>query len=485
MLGRRRLARVVAAVVAAACVVGGAVVATQASAATVVTNPGSVSVAFAGSLSLNGATPITINGINGTGTGTVDASGNVSLLNAGLSFSPFSILVANVIPANVSIQPLGDWTGTIDPDAGTLNITGSLTAHLDDSAAAQSVLGSDCPVGPLALNLTTGTTGLTHGTPYNAGTGVAEIVDNNFTIPASPDPNPTCPGVNLINSGAPLPLGPPKATIDLTATFTPAPQGSGTPPTSSTTTTGSSTTTTGSSTTTTTGSTTTTTTTPSGPTVSVADTSVIEPIIGSTKMAFTVTLSEPSAVKTSVRYETSDGTATAGLDYSHRRGTAKFAPGVTSKVVYVTVKHDSIPEPDETVFLDLSFPKNVTIARGHAVGTIIDKGPVGISVSDASVTEPDRGSVNMKFTISLTKASTSSVKVSFATADLTATAPADYTAKSGSVSIRAGHTSVVVTVSVKGDTIVEGNEIFLLTLSHPIGGLIVDGIGAGTIIDND
>jgi hypothetical protein len=40
-------------------------------------------------------------------------------------------------------------------------------------------------------------------------------------------------------------------------------------------------------------------------------------------------------------------------------------------------------------------------------------------------------------------------------------------------------------VSVKGDTIVEGNEIFVLQLSHPIGGVIVDGLGAGTIIDND
>jgi chitinase len=202
-------------------------------------------------------------------------------------------------------------------------------------------------------------------------------------------------------------------------------------------------------------------------------------------MAFVISLSAPSAVKTSVKYETSDGTATVRLDYSHKRGTAKFAPGETSKTVYVTVKHDSIPEPDETVFLDLSLPKNVTIADGHAVGTIIDKGPVGISVSDAQVIEPNRGSVNMSFTISLTKPSVSAVKVSFATADLTATAPADYTAKTGTVSIRAGHTSIVVNVSVKGDTLVEGNEIFVLQLSHPIGGVIVDGLGAGTIIDND
>jgi chitinase len=212
---------------------------------------------------------------------------------------------------------------------------------------------------------------------------------------------------------------------------------------------------------------------------------VIEPITGSSKMAFTISLSAPSAVKTSVKYETSDGTALLRLDYSHKRGTAKFAPGVTSKIVYVTVKHDAIPEPDETVNLDLSFPKNVTIGDGHAVGTIVDKGPVGISVSDAQVLEQNRGSNNINFTISLTKATTLTVKVSYATADLTATQPADYTAKTGTVSISAGHTSVVVSVSVKGDTLVEGNEIFVLQLSHPIGGLIADGLGAGTIIDND
>ena len=57
----------------------------------------------------------------------------------------------------------------------------------------------------------------------------------------------------------------------------------------------------------------------------------------------------------SVDYATSDGTATAGADYTALGlTTLTFAPGEISKTVTVTLLDDTLDEPDETFNLDLT-----------------------------------------------------------------------------------------------------------------------------------
>jgi hypothetical protein len=64
-------------------------------------------------------------------------------------------------------------------------------------------------------------------------------------------------------------------------------------------------------------------------------------------------------------------------DYVGASGTLTFAPGVTSQTVNVAVVGDTVAEPDETFFVNLSSPTNATIADGQAVGTILNNdGPV-------------------------------------------------------------------------------------------------------------
>src|SRR6185503_11373725 len=70
----------------------------------------------------------------------------------------------------------------------------------------------------------------------------------------------------------------------------------------------------------------------------------------------TVTRVNGSDGAVSVDYATSNGTATAGSDYTAASGTLNFANGETSKTFSVPVTDDVLDEPDETVNLTLSNP---------------------------------------------------------------------------------------------------------------------------------
>lgn len=76
--------------------------------------------------------------------------------------------------------------------------------------------------------------------------------------------------------------------------------------------------------------------------------------------------------------------------------------------------------------------------------------------------------------------------VKYATANGTAAAPADYTAKALTMlSFSPGQTTKTVTVSVKGDLTVEPNETLFVNLSSPVNATISDNQGKGTIINDD
>ncbi len=91
----------------------------------------------------------------------------------------------------------------------------------------------------------------------------------------------------------------------------------------------------------------------------------------------------------------------------------------------------------------------------------------GLSIADATVTEGDSGSTDLTFTATLNPANAEEVTVDYATADGTATAGSDYTAKSGQLTFAANETSQTITVAVAGDTAVESYETFTVTLSNP------------------
>jgi chitinase len=225
------------------------------------------------------------------------------------------------------------------------------------------------------------------------------------------------------------------------------------------------------------------------PSLAVGDASITEGASGTANMSFAVTLSAASSTPVTVNYATSNGTATAGSDYTARSGSLTFAAGETTKIVQVAVTGDRAVEANESFNLTLSGASGASISDGQAVGTILndDAGAVlpSLSVGAASVAEGASGTAGLVFTVSLSAPASGPVTVGYATANGTASAGTDYTATSGTLSFAAGETSKTVTVAVRGDTVVEANETLGLTLSAPSGATIGTGTGTGTIRNDD
>ncbi|MBC8010474.1 MAG: hypothetical protein H7067_10305, partial [Burkholderiales bacterium] len=78
-------------------------------------------------------------------------------------------------------------------------------------------------------------------------------------------------------------------------------------------------------------------------------------------------------------------------------------------------------------------------------------------------------------TVNRSANATGNVSVSYATSAGTATAPSDYTHAGGTLSWLDGDTTPrTITISLVADALVEGTETFTVTLSSPVGGVIVE-----------
>ncbi len=226
----------------------------------------------------------------------------------------------------------------------------------------------------------------------------------------------------------------------------------------------------------------------SHPDLSIDDVTVTEGSSGATNATFTVTCDPaPASGQTvTVNYATADGSATAPGDYATAVGTLTYTAGQASKTVTVAVVGDTLDEPDETFTLTLSGASGANLVDASGTGTITDDDPTpSLSVNDVTVTEGSSGTTNAVFTVTLSAASGRTVTVNHATADGTATAPADYASTSGALTFSSGQTTKTVTVAVVGDALDEPNEVYDLNLSGATNATVADGQGLGSITDDD
>src|SRR5262249_54011436 len=108
------------------------------------------------------------------------------------------------------------------------------------------------------------------------------------------------------------------------------------------------------------------------PVVSVSDPSVTEGNSGTTPADFTVSITAPSGLDTTVSYTTADGSAVAPGDYTASSGVATIPAGSTSTVVSVPVVGDTAPEGNESFSLTISDPVDATLGTDTASALIVD-----------------------------------------------------------------------------------------------------------------
>lgn len=118
------------------------------------------------------------------------------------------------------------------------------------------------------------------------------------------------------------------------------------------------------------------------------DVNVVEGNSGQRNATFTVSLSTVSALPVTVQYSTDDGTAiSADGDYvAVPPTTLTFSPGETIKTILVKINGDSLPEGNETFFVNLSNATGASITDAQAVGTIVNDDGTG-STSNMYVSE--------------------------------------------------------------------------------------------------
>ena len=185
------------------------------------------------------------------------------------------------------------------------------------------------------------------------------------------------------------------------------------------------------------------------PTLSIADAAVAE---GGTA-EFVVTLTPASTETVTVNFETADGTAKAGSDYTQTSATLTITAGQPTKTISVSTVDDDAQESDERFTVTLRNPDGATLDDHTGEGTIRDNDDGGggslptLSVGDAAVVEGDTAT----FRVTLSAASENVVTVSYKTKDGTAVAGSDYTAMAGTLRFEPGDTTKTIRVPTVDD----------------------------------
>ena len=234
------------------------------------------------------------------------------------------------------------------------------------------------------------------------------------------------------------------------------------------------------------------------PTLTIADLSVSESVVGG-KVTISVVMQGSSSQDVAVNYATANGTAVAGQDYTAATGSLSWPAGQTgARSFEVAITQDVIDEPDETFTVNLTNVQGATLTAEKGTITISDDdAQPRVVVGDAIVSE-DAGSVTVAIT--MTGATSEDAWVDLTTQNGTLETNAatgdgalrDFDHQTASLTWAAGTSGAKqFTVTILDDTVDEGDdatqpELFgVVIFSNAPSILVQDNAGTVQIFDND
>jgi len=176
--------------------------------------------------------------------------------------------------------------------------------------------------------------------------------------------------------------------------------------------------------------------------------------------------------KTTVNFETSDGTANAGEDYVAKSGVVEFEEGEYMKSIEIEIIDDDVWEETETFFVRLFNPTR---------GTEMDK----ICVTQVSIINDDEPGILQfqkpsylykesagvaELVIERNDGCDGRVTVRFKTKDITAIAGKDYEARDEEVEFTHGEVTKTISIPLMDDDVFNEDKIFEVMLSDPTAG---------------
>jgi PKD repeat protein len=201
---------------------------------------------------------------------------------------------------------------------------------------------------------------------------------------------------------------------------------------------------------------------------------------------FTVYRTENTLKPLTVSYAIA-GTAANGFDYNTLYGTITIPQGSSSGIITVTPADDEEYEGTETIVLTVSPSSAYRVGSPtSATVSIVDNDLPAVSVATTTPSLPESGAVKGEFKISRTGVTSAALVVNYAMSG-TATKGTDYVnVPAASVTIPAGSATASVLVTPIDDTLYEGNETIVLTLTgSALYNVASPNNAKTTIIDND
>ncbi|HYF50534.1 MAG TPA: Calx-beta domain-containing protein [Planctomycetota bacterium] len=184
-------------------------------------------------------------------------------------------------------------------------------------------------------------------------------------------------------------------------------------------------------------------------------------------------MSVPAQRATTVNISAANGTASSGSDYDFAPRTLAFDPGETDLPAVLNIFTDGIYEGDEDLKLRFSSPTNSATVASPSTVTIQDAQSPGVIAFSLASYEIGEAATTLDVELTLSVPAQRDAFVDFAAVNREARNGFDYAVSDQRVRFASLETRKTVSITIRPDSVYEGNETFALNLSNVSGSAVL------------